>query len=1549
MPQTRGRSLSRFPTELQAPATQPPAERQPPVGRRTPTEHQPITESPSSREKILDITIAKLLANRVEIQNQIDKILLDLAELPDVFPEDFDPAKLEEQIAELEQQSSNIDKLIARTRSRLADGSPDRSSSVPSPRESDTSRHHSASAAEPAAADTDAETSADDAVPRATVNPTQAATLYARLFIPKDLPKFRNGTDSQNDAEEFMDGFERTLKRNGMSVDLHWARLLPDCLNKTDGRWLEDSVPQDADWKTARAAFMDKFEGSFVKERLIKKLVAMRRKPRESLDAFCERFDALTQRVGANDNEVVIISLLDHLPPHTRGQVKLASKTQALPERTVSAIVHFIRSMLDVDDAPLSNDATEPTKPTASSRDRPYCAYHRRPGHATEDCIARQRAEQKKKLAPGASTQSAENRERTPASQLRCYNCNRTGHTARDCRVPRSSGRRDEDLHVNLTSMSSGGPASPHGDKPFITEPVVINGVDKDAIVDGGSQGSVLTREFAEQLHLSITPISGMFRTAFPDLSIPRIGLTPPVHVLGNNSQAMHKFDITDTLAEGHSVLIGRDLMPLLNMHSFGMPGEKLLPKDPPEPSLESAVPSLADLDYTEAEKEPEFVAYRNTVLSAVQDELQKNAAIPADAFCPLPESVVHLNTPANEVVHKRQYPVAYKMIEPIDAVIRQWLEDGVIELAPVGTTFNTPIFAVPKKDAEGRKTLCRVCADFRALNALLPDDSHPLPLIKDIFSALAGSAVYTTLDIKTAFHRFLIAPEDRAKTCFTWQHTQYVFVRAPFGLKTLPSIFQRAIQLILSGLPFVRAYIDDVIVFSNNRADHASHVNQVVQRLTSNNLMLNVGKCHIARLQIALLGFVITPYGRAVDPHRVANVAEWPVPTHGKQLQHYLGFANYFREHIPRMSTLTAPLDALRNLQDLRPHWTAAHDESFARLKDMLAECPPLAHPDFEAPFYVGTDASAAGIGAVLYQLDPGSQRPRWISFQARALSKSERNYSATKRELLAIIFALQKFHHYIWGTRFTLRTDHAALTYLHTQPRLNPMLTGWYELIFEYDFAIVHCPGILNILPDHLSRFFAPNESELGGGEDAHAPQDRRIALTTVQTRDHAVRAKPLAVPGPDERERLLTEHHLYGHFGATAVARSIQEAGYSWPNIHQDALAHCQRCVSCLRYNSPPRAFHELKSITAALPLEHVAVDLAGPFPTSRKANHYLHVLIDVHSRFVLLKAIPDKRMETIAALWLDIFTTFGFPKIIQSDNGTEFVNHTVKKMLDLSKIDHRLVSSYHPRANGVAERAVQTATHAIKKLLKGVKQQWDVYVPFVQFCINQKISERHRLRPFSVMFGRQANGFANFTDEAVPAGFEPSDAEHEQVIATIRERVKLMHEQLFPEVADRNSFKADKDAKRFNKKHKMANIPIGTHVMVRDALRKAKLDPTNEGPYKVVGRTRGGSYILLDNDGQLIHRHFPPSAIISLSTNPTFAQESFEVEKILEHRETPDGMRYRVRWKNYPPEEDTWEPEENFDDQATIQKYWTHRAEQEQQPRKTTLRSGGNDVM
>ena len=203
---------------------------------------------------------------------------------------------------------------------------------------------------------------------------------------------------------------------------------------------------------------------------------------------------------------------------------------------------------------------------------------------------------------------------------------------------------------------------------------------------------------------------------------------------------------------------------------------------------------------------------------------------------------------------------------------------------------------------------------------------------------------------------------------------------------------------------------------------------------------------------------------------------------------------------------------------------------------------------------------------------------------------------------------------------------------------------------------------------------------------------------------------------------------------------MTAAIRAEGIDWPGLKADALAHCQRCIQCLRFLTVPRGYHPLKPITSDQPFDHVAVDLAGPFVTSAAGNHYLHVMVDIHSRFVLLHAIPDKRMETVAQLWRNIFCTFGFPRIIQSDNGAEFVNQVARVLTTAAGIDHRLITPYHPRANGAAERTVQTSTRLIKKLAKGAAKSWDVYLPFIQYCINQKISRRHQHAPFAVVFGR-----------------------------------------------------------------------------------------------------------------------------------------------------------------------------------------------------------------
>ena len=229
----------------------------------------------------------------------------------------------------------------------------------------------------------------------------------------------------------------------------------------------------------------------------------------------------------------------------------------------------------------------------------------------------------------------------------------------------------------------------------------------------------------------------------------------------------------------------------------------------------------------------------------------------------------------------------------------------------------------------------------------------------------------------------------------------------------------------------FVMVYIDDVVIFSRSFAEHIEHVQIVLQKLNGANLKANPQKCDFGRTKILILGYMISEQGIQVCSEKLLQMESWKAPTTGKQVMQHLGFLNYFREMIPSYSTLMAPIEKLRFEKVLKwtPEYQVIYDKAFKILSSELV----LSYPDFSKEFMIATDASNHGIGAVLYQEIDG--KTRFISFISRALSGGESNYSATKRELLGIVFALKKFRYYVFGTHFKLFTDHMALTYLHTQ----------------------------------------------------------------------------------------------------------------------------------------------------------------------------------------------------------------------------------------------------------------------------------------------------------------------------------------------------------------------------------------------------------------------------------------------------------------------------------------------------------------------------------
>jgi hypothetical protein len=326
--------------------------------------------------------------------------------------------------------------------------------------------------------------------------------------------------------------------------------------------------------------------------------------------------------------------------------------------------------------------------------------------------------------------------------------------------------------------------------------------------------------------------------------------------------------------------------------------------------------------------------------------------------------------------------------------------------------------------------------------------------------------------------------------------------------------------------------------------------------------------------------------------------------------------------------------------------------------------------------------------------------------------------------------------------------------------------------------------------------------------------------------------------------------------------------------------------------------------------------VAIDLKE-FVTSPRNNKYLLVVVDVCTRFCFLRPLPDKSATSVAQALFVLFCDVGFPRILQSDNGTEFVNAILSAMVDTTQIDQRLITAYHPRANGLAERWVQSASNIIYKELSGRATDWDLYHSAAQFFLNTKVSQRHKSTPYSLMFARPVNGFTNYSTSSSALLSEEE----------MTRRLNYMTSVVYPAISSLIAKFVEKEGSKFSKNNKLTFFQAGAMVMVLDELRSVKSQPRYTGPFTVVRRTQGGSYVLRGPDGTEYAR--PPSSLKlvshSAANNETI---SAVVDKILDHgNDDSTGKKtYLVQWTQKGPEFNEWVKESDFDDLTPINAYW-----------------------
>ncbi|EIE78870.1 hypothetical protein RO3G_03575 [Rhizopus delemar RA 99-880] len=1357
----------------------------------------------------------------------------------------------------------------------------------------------------------------------------------------RDLPKFQLASsvvrpfpneEVFESVEHFLARFENIIKGSAYrDVEQVWKQFLPLCLPYSDNAWVETDLRKCNTWAEARAAFKEHHGSSLATRHYTDLVFTMQMSNKESIGDYSKKFLQAVYNAGLpSDDPRIADRFLASLTLSVQTLIRVTvarvgkSKADTNEKWTVEYITQVGRDILG-DDNKLYAEATA-LIPGANKSDTVksrynengsrgdgslsghrrhqfkrrshnmtkvnknyFCTHHGKNGtHDTVDCFTTKRVEKvntNKKCFKCGQPWSKEHKCKNNDKKVFAVTSHKNDNNPDDDVVKDKTALLDQATSEVNTMMEGLSYDCKYQNKERTLDkkeikanafnlltPIIIENEKLMGLVDTGSDTSFIDiNAFTKKLKLNkINKISGSYNFLSHNNDVSRIGITDPLKFkYSNGIMFEHSLEIMKfNTGFDFDVLLGTDILPKMNIGLTGV-AFRLSSEHSHSDTATDEIQILENINIDQVnEFEPDnspagTAEQRANFFDTIKDVLKRNQSIPVTSSCPMPESIIHLPTKEGATAYRRQYPIPHALRPFLDKQIEEWLKTGTIIKSKVNTSFNSPLLLVPKRNKAGEIVNHRVCLDVRLLNNILPPTfNYPVPLIRDIFDNLNGKKVFSTIDLSNAYHRFKVAPEDVHKLTFTHDNAQYSFIKGCFGVKMLTSQFQKCLAILFDGISCVQNFVDDCIVASDSFEQHAEDVKLVLEKLTSVNLIVNPDKCVWFQHSVRLLGFVVNTTGTKVDRNKLTNVQNWPIPNQShKHVQQFMGLINYFRDYVPMISRVAEPITRLSNAVNIRELWTDEQTNSFNALKAILQSNLVLHYPDLNKKFFVATDASLYGVAAVLYQKDE-LQRDKYISFVSSSLTPSQRRWSTTKRELYAIILALKKYRKFLWGKHFTIYSDHKALVYLHTQKIANPMMIGWMETLLDFDFDVVHIPGVLNKLPDQLSRLYPPLEDDNKLVEDSVYKKNKnnlKIKKVVVKRKKYC-RDKSINVlatrlienkneltdyltPPEEERDAILRETHSYGHYGYQAIVRDIHSR------------------------------------------------DLAGPLPATGDDYIYLLVLTDICTKYIVIRPLKNKQSDTVAKELISIFGDYGFPRIIQSDNGTEFRNSLMSHISKNLGIDRRYSTAYHPQGNGSAEASVKIAMNTLRKMIQSNGRDWNHYLPIVQLCINRYIKNKTLSSPFSLMYARRVNMPDDYANKKYPI---PNDL---MTVEELEERIKHMEEIVFPAILERTQ--------KINEEY---------------------------SPYTVVRKNRGGSYELKDEQNELLHRNYTPSELKVVNMDESnIENEYYEVEDIRDHRGPIGHREFLVKWAGYGERANTWQKASDFTDPTIIEKYWDKQDE------------------
>ena len=418
--------------------------------------------------------------------------------------------------------------------------------------------------------------------------------------------------------------------------------------------------------------------------------------------------------------------------------------------------------------------------------------------------------------------------------------------------------------------------------------------------------------------------------------------------------------------------------------------------------------------------------------------------------------------------VKRKMYQIPYASQEIVEREVETMLELGVIERSC--SPYSAPVVLVKKKDGS-----CRFCIDFRWLNRITITDAEPIPEVDMLFAALADAVFFSRLDLAKGYWQIPILPEDRHKTAFATHIGLFQFVRMPFGLVSAPAVFARMMRhLYLERFSAVN-FFDDVLAHSHTWREHLHHLRSLLQCIRDKGLTVRPSKIETGFQSLEFLGHVVGKGQLMPEEGKLHKIMQIPTPTTRKQVRAVLGLLSFYRRYVPNFAAISAPLTDLTKEgagKSKTVVWTPVCAHALSRIQEILSSQPVLVLPRLSKQFFLRTDASSTGLGAVLMQEGEEDGLLHPVRCDSRKLLDRETRYSTIERECLAIVWAVRKFVKFLWGVHFVVQTDHCPLSYMRSSSFKNARILRWTLSLQEFSFDIQPISGTSNVLADLLSR---------------------------------------------------------------------------------------------------------------------------------------------------------------------------------------------------------------------------------------------------------------------------------------------------------------------------------------------------------------------------------------------------------------------------------------------------------------------------------------------